>query len=199
MRLGIVGPASGNVDAFREAAEFLLGDAACDQLVYLGVDDVVDRIAQAWLSELGGGAGKSFEDRAVELALGGSPAAIEGLLEADVQVARLERIRKIPKPPARAVELLDDRIVVLVHDKAVLDEEDIANSHLLVYGQSKEMLLRKFGPRAFFSPGPLESGRVGVVEIEDEGRVTVSVFDLEGTPILRETLGQRSAKLTVAS
>jgi len=44
-------------------------------------------------------------------------------------------VRRLPPPPARAIEMIDDRVVLLVHDKAVLDEEDIANAHLIVYGK----------------------------------------------------------------
>ena len=91
-----------------------------------------------------------------------------------------------------------DRMVLFVHDKAILDEEDIANAHLIVYGRASESDLRRFGRRAFFTPGPLKGGRVGVLEATDDG-VTVSLYDLSGQPVWRETLAQAATKVTVAT
>jgi hypothetical protein len=94
--------------------------------------------------------------------------------------------------------LLDDRIVLLVHDKAVLDEEDIANAHVIVYGLSEEAQLRRFGKRAFFTPGPLASGRVGILESSEEG-LTVALYDVSGMPVLRESLALGTARVVVSS
>src|SRR5690606_23712881 len=129
--------------AFREAAEFLLGDAAVDRVVYLGQDDVASRVADTWAREIAGEDGLTFEDRTAALAVNGSADAIAALLRADVQVRRLAGICTLPSPEARAVEMLDDRIVLLVHDKSVLDEEDIANANVIIYGLGKELLLKR--------------------------------------------------------
>ena len=72
---------------------------------------------------------------------------MSGCLQSDAKLARLEFLRTLPPAPARAIEMIGDRIILAVHDKKVLDEEDIANAHVIVYGRSDEMLLKQFGPR----------------------------------------------------
>ncbi|MBC7171529.1 MAG: hypothetical protein H5U40_03835 [Polyangiaceae bacterium] len=199
MRIGLMGPADGDEAAFRDAAEFLLGDVSVDRVVYLGQDGVAARVAEAWAREVAGETGLSFEDRAAALAIDGSPEAIASLLRADLQARRIGSICTVPRGPARAVEMVDDRIMLLVHDKSVLDEEDIANASLVVYGQSKELLLKRFGPRYFFTPGPLRAQKVGVIEREDDGRIAVAAFSPSGVPLFREVLAGKSVKLTVST
>jgi hypothetical protein len=55
MRLGLLGPAAGALDMLRESVEFLVGDAAVDQVIYLGNDDAIERVLAAWAEELFGG------------------------------------------------------------------------------------------------------------------------------------------------
>lgn len=212
MRIGLVGPAdvdgAASADAsgaqtyahaaFREAVLFLLGDAEADQVVYLGEGAHAERALAAWAHELGGDdAEECFFRQAAELASSGTADAIEALLARDAELARLRAVRKLPPPPARAVEMLDDRVVLFVHDKAILDEEDIANAHLVVYGRASQAELRRFGRRAFFTPGPLRQGRVGVLEASEEG-VTIALYDTSGAPLWREALAPRATKVTVS-
>jgi hypothetical protein len=204
MRIGLLGPAErapdgGSSQAFREAVLFLLGDAEADQVVYLGSGELAERELDAWAREMGGEDPEaSFLRTAAEIAPTGTPEAIEALLARDALVARLAAVRRLPPPPARALEMIDDRVVLFVHDKAILDEEDIANAHLIVYGKSNESEFRRFGRRAFFTPGPLAKGRVGVLEAGDEG-VTLALFDVSGVPLWREAIFQGGTKVTVAT
>ena len=128
----------------------------------------------------------------------GAASALERLLAADAAVQRLDTVRKLPPSPARAVEMLDDRIVLMVHDKAVLDQDDIANAHIVVYGKWPVADLKRFGHRYFFTPGPLGDRKVGIVELEDDGSVAVSLYDPSGAPLFRETLERRTGKVVVA-
>ena len=200
MRLGLLGPADGETALLREALEFLVGDAAVDQAIYLGADDAVDRVIAQWAEELVGGSATedAFLDRVAELAPRGLAPSLEKLLAGDAALQRLDVVRGLPPPPARAVEMLDDRIVLVVHDKGVLDEEDIANAHLVVYGKSLAAGLKRFGHRYFFTPGPLRERKVGIVELEEDGCVVVSLYDPSGAPLFREALERRTGKLVVA-
>lgn len=198
MRLGLIGPANGDVAALREAVEFLVGDAAVDQAVYLGDDDAIARVLATWSEELLGVGGEdAFLDRVARMARTATAAELQKLLAADVAMERLDAVRCLPPPPARAMEMIDDRVVLLVHDKAMLDEEDIANAHLIVYGKAPKDDLKRFGQRYFFTPGPLSAGKVGLVDVEGDGRIAVALYDPAGAPLFREALVGRTGKVMV--
>lgn len=196
VRLGIIGPASAE-DQLREALAFLLGDAEVDQVIYLGDGDQAEAALARWAEELERGE-PGFLARALELALEGDADEIEVFLAEQDHLARLAAVRRLPPSPARAIEMLDDRMVLFVHDKAILDEDDIANATLIAYGRSKEAKVNRFGKRVFITPGPLAGERVGLIESSSDGLV-VSLFDLSGAPVHREVLAAQGTKLTVAS
>lgn len=201
MKIGFVGPANGHDELLREALDFLIGDADVHQAVYLGLDDAAQRTVQAWATriaktELGEAA---FLRKAAALAQTGTAEDIGELLRSDEEVRRLSCVRTIPPGPARAVEMIGDRMATIVYDKGVLDKDDIANSTLLIYGKSKEDLLKRFGPRYFFTPGPLDNGKVGIVEADDDGQITVGMFAPSGVPLSTEVLqGRLSGKIMVS-
>jgi hypothetical protein len=93
--------------------------------------------------------------------------------------------------------MMGDRIIIAVHDKAVLDEEDIANASLIVYGNGKEAELRRFGTRYFLTPGPAAAGRVAVLELEEDSNVSIAIFETSGLPVLRERMARRTTKVSV--
>lgn len=197
MRIGILGP-SLDAAALREAITFLFLDADVGQIVFLGDSAFLDGTMSAWAEELAGAGEPDFLARAVEVACTGTAEALDALLGRDDLSARLGQVRKLPPPPARAIELVDDRVVLFVHDKGVLDEEDIANAHLIVHGASARAELKKFGKRVFFTPGPIEGGAVGVVESDEDG-VSAALYEIGGRPILREPLLSAQSKVTVTS
>jgi hypothetical protein len=89
-------------------------------------------------------------------------------------------------------------VVLFVHDKSLLDEEDIANAFLVVYGRSKACALNRFGPRSFYTPGPLKAGRIAVVEPGTDGSLVVAQFNPQtGEPIGHDVLQPRQARLVV--
>lgn len=199
MRIGLIGPAlSSDDEALRDAVEFLLGDAEAESAVYLGEDDAATRYARRMEHELRGADPRPFLDRALELACEGTPEAIFEAIEAERQLHRLERLRTLPPSPARAVEIVGDRIVLMVHDTRLLDEDDIANATMVVYGRSDELLLKRFGPRYFFSPGPLAGGKVGLLEADEDGQIAFSAFAPSGEPLWREVLQGKRSKLSVS-
>lgn len=196
MRIGLLGPGEDEA-LFREAAAFLLGDADVEQVVYLGDGAFLEAATRRWAAELDVASEDAFLTHALDVAMSGSAADVDALLARDALAARLAQIRKLPPPPARAIELIDDRVVVFVHDKAVLDEEDIANAAVVVYGRASEAAVRRFGKRLFVTPGPLGGRRVGMIEDSDAGAY-VSLVDLTGKAVHREALAAGSTKLTVA-
>ncbi|MCB9594336.1 MAG: hypothetical protein H6719_16515 [Sandaracinaceae bacterium] len=200
MRIGLLGPADGDTEAAREAIEFLLGDVEVDQAIYLGDDrDALESLLERWAEEVFGERhdNEAFLRRAAEVAEEGDPLAIEGLLHRDAWVRKLGRIRRLPAAPARAIEMIADRILIAVHDKSILDEEDIANAQVIVYGRSDEAEIRRFGSRYFLTPGPLTAGRVVVLETEGAGEVAAALFETTGIPVWRQTLARRTGKVSV--
>ena len=182
MKIGLVGVAEGADDLLHEAIEFLMGDVGVDLLVYMGLDE------------------DAFLSKVARSAPTGSVAELDALFEHDASLSQVAQIRRLPEPPARAIEMIGDKILTLVWDKAVLEEEDIANSFFTVYGKSKKMLFKKFGPRYFFTPGPLGEKHVAVLEEDDEDGFILNIFSPDGVPISREALQVRlSSKMTVSA
>lgn len=200
MRVGLLGPADGDEEALRDAIEFLLGDVDVDQAIYLGGDDgIVDAVVDGWARELFGDAPAEdvFLERAVEAARAGTPAEIRRLLDDERRHRKLARVHKLPPPPARAIEMIAECILIAVHDKKVLDEEDVVNAQLIVYGRSEEAELRRFGSRYFLTPGPLRDGRVVVLEVEPDTSITIALFETSGLPVWRETMARSTSKLHI--
>ncbi|MEC7525601.1 MAG: hypothetical protein VYE22_37310 [Myxococcota bacterium] len=197
MRIGLLGPSDGDAATLREAIEFLLDDMEVDQAVYLGLDeDTVDAVVRDWVGA--DPSDEAFLADALEQARSGTPDTIEALLERRELVEQLAKVRKLPTPPTRAVEMLADRILLFVNDKSVLDEEDIANANLIAYGKSAASELRRFGPRYFLTPGPLSKEQVAVVELEADGQVSLALFEISGVPVWRETMARRTSKVKLA-
>lgn len=194
MKYALLGEAGDGPDAvprLREALEFLVGDVGADRVLYLGTDALVDRVVEAWAEELLGEPREGddpFLDRLAEVAGNEDPRQLAALLEADRLHRRLTGVHKLPPGDECVVEMVETRILVAVWDKARLSEEDIANAQILVYGRSDRPLLRRFGPRSFYTPGPLDGGEVGVLEALENGEVVLATYDPTGTPLGREEL-----------
>ena len=145
LSMGLIGPAAEGAPELPRALELLLSDAAVRRIVYLGADRALESAVAAHgrtrLEE------EEFLTRAAELAVSGDAEEIGALLAQHRAATRLHAIRKLPEAPARAIEMMDKWIVLAVHDKAVLDEDDIANAHIIVYGRADEAGIKRFGPR----------------------------------------------------
>jgi len=196
MRIGLVGPGADAPSELERALTMLLADASIRHVLYLGDDNAVDPLVALWRGR--GLDEDALLSKAAALACEGSPDDIVALLEADRAAGRPLSVRKLPALPSRAIEMLDRFIVLGVHDKAVLDEDDIASAHIVVYGKSEGPSLRRFGPRSFFTPGPVRSGHVGCLSLEPSGHCEVSVLRLSGNVILRERLQAPAAKVVVS-
>ena len=195
--ISVIGPAMGQTNALNQAISVALKDDSVRQVIYLGEDNAAHVVVEQLLAD--GLTPTNFLTRAVDVAVGGSDQQIRQLLNDEACGRRLAAVRCLPKPPARAIELLDRWILLAVHDKAVLDEDDIANAQVILYGKSDTPMLKRFGQRYFFSPGPLSGGHIGALELKNDGSLVLALKDLAGNVEQKETLLSGASKLTVTA
>ena len=196
MRLGFIGPAKTDAAALERAAKLLICDLEVDTVIYLGEDDALREFLAVHTNEENG---ESIEQQVAEVAATGSPDQIADVLRRLRGARYLGKLRVAPAPPTRAMEMLDDRIVLIVRNKSTIGEEDVINSNLVVYGDGIELMFKRFGPRCFFSPGPLDDGHVGLIDDQSEtGAVVLEAIDMNGDLRWRESIQGRGAKIMVA-
>jgi hypothetical protein len=201
MRLGLLGPANGDLAGLARCAELLLNGAKVTRAIYLGVDDALEDMVALWAESLVGPnpSDEGVWERALVAAAGASPEQIDAFLRAERARLRLKSLERLPPDELRTVEMFGDRVAVLIHDKAMLDEEDIFSATFLVYGKSDGPLVRQIGPRWFLSPGPIGSTGGGAAALDDSGAdVIATLYDAEGRVSLTEAMTvRRVAKLSV--
>jgi hypothetical protein len=96
------------------------------------------------------------------------------------------------KVPRRQVDLVEGRISVLVHDKADLTREDIANSALIFHGNTVAPAVVQIGPRCFVTPGhlrtPAPAGRPATFALVEAtaGELVLAVFSEDATELRRD-------------
>jgi len=202
VRLAVIGPSGGDVSMFARMAELLLNGARADRAVYLGADDVLDETVALWAQALVGPdpTDDCIWERALEVARNGDAESTDALIRSERARLRLKSIEGLPSPNRRVVEMFGDRLVLLVHDRALLDEDDIFSASLLIYGKSDVPLAKRIGSRWFLAPGPItETAGGGAIVLDDAaGDVEASYYDLGGHPTRIETLTQtREARVSV--
>jgi hypothetical protein len=201
MRLGLLGPAGGDVPALGRAAEFLINSARVQRAIYLGLDGSLDRAVATWARKLVGDDPSDDHAwrRAADVAVAGTPEQIDKLVALERARMRLKALESLPEGVSRTIEMLGDRVAVLIHDKALLDEEDILAANLLFYGKSDGPLIKKIGARWFVTPGAIGCEGGGIAVLDDDGDdVTVTIHDSLGKPQQTEALTvQRATKMRV--
>lgn len=178
MRLGLLGPVPAERSASLEAAaEFLLQGQKVARAIYLGDDDALDRVVQERATRLFGGdpSDDGVWRRAAELTVDGDPDEINAFIAAERERRKLKVLESLPRPALRTIEMVGDRITVLIFDKSLLDEEDIFPASLLVYGKGEGHFAKRIGNRWFLSPGKLDAIG-GVCVLEDSGEDLVARF-----------------------
>jgi hypothetical protein len=201
VRLALLGPADSNVAMLARAAATALQRLAADKVIYLGGDDALDRLVMGWARMIG--AEPSLVDRLADDdggILAGDADAIMAEIERERARRRLVSLRTLGGPGTRALEILNERIVVLVDDKSVLDEEDLLPATIIAFGKG-DPVIRRVGTRVFVAPGHPAKGVEGLAVLDEgEGAVgiTVSLHDVDGEVIARDYVEtSRSAKLKV--
>ena len=192
MRLGILGPAYDDLVGLARAAQYLVDDAQADKVIYLGDDGALERVVIGWAQEIVGGADPREEalfERAAARCAKATADEIDRFVEGERARLRLKVFVSLPSGTSRSIEILDGRVAIFLHDKAALDEEDIAAASLLVFGKSAEPLIRRVGARVFISPGPI-GGAGGIAMLDDSvGAVKIEILNGAGAIIAQDLLG----------
>ncbi len=192
MRLGLLGacPSRESEPLIERAADLLLNQQNVSRAIYLGDDDRLETVVGAWAKRLVGDdpTDEGVWSRAAALATTSTADALDAFVKAERMRKRLRSLESLPSRVLRTMEMVGDRIAVLIFDKAQLDEEDIFAASILVYGKSDTALLKKIGARWFLTPGPLcAEGGVGV--LDDSGdEIVATLYDLDGKERAKETL-----------
>jgi hypothetical protein len=201
VRLGLLGPAGDDLATLARSAEFLLNGAKVTRAIYLGADDALEDTVALWAESLVGAdaSDEGVWERALRVVGDGSPEQIDAFLRGERARLRLKALESLPTLELRSVEMFGDRVAVLIHDKALLDEEDIFSATFLVYGKGDGPLIKKIGPRWFLTPGPIGSPGGGAVVLDDaDEEVVATLYDAEGRAARTEVLAtERAAKLRV--
>jgi hypothetical protein len=201
MRLGLLGPSGGDIGALGRAAEFLLNTTRVHRAIYLGNDGALDRAVAAWARKLVGDdpTDDNAWRRAADVATRGTWEQIDKFVSTERSRMRLKTLEALPEAVARTIEMISDRVAVLIYDKALLDEEDILAANILCFGKNDKALVKKIGTRWFVSPGPIGSEGGGLAVLDDESdEVVVTIYDGTGNAVQREVLAQtRATKMRV--
>lgn len=201
MRLGLIGPANGELAALARAAEFLLNGARVTRAIYLGADEALEETVGLWAESLVGPdpSDEGIWRRAFPLAASGTVEQIDAFLRGERARLRLRSLERLPPEELRTVEMFGDRVSVLIHDKALLDEEDILSATFLIYGRSEAPLMRRIGPRWFLTPGPVASAGGGSMVLDDStAELVATLYDADGHAMRTEVLHTgRGVKLSV--
>jgi len=169
MRLGLLGPATDNREALADVARRIRSELNADRVLYLGADRMLDGVVGEWAEDLVGPRADDFTvmNRATATCLSAEPDEIDDFLRRERERTNLRMYESLPGEVTRSVELIGGKVAVMLYDKANLEEEDILPATLLIFGKSREPLIRQIGRRWFLSPGSFP--RHGAMLIDDAG------------------------------
>jgi hypothetical protein len=201
VRLGLIGPANEDLAALARTAEFLLNGAKVTRAIYLGADEAIEDTVSLWAESLVGpdASDEGVWDRAFGVVTSGTTEQLDMFLRAERARLRLKSLERLPPEELRTVEMFGDRVAVLIHDKALLDEEDIFSAKLLIYGKSDAALVKAIGTRWFMTPGPVGGPGCGAIVLDDaDDDLVATVYDADGRASRTETLvTSRATKMSV--
>jgi hypothetical protein len=189
MRLGLLGPAPDQKEVLADAARKMQKFLRADRVLYLGSDRVLDLVVGEWAEELvGPGADDlTIMRRATEHCLHAEPATIDAFLHAEHERSRLRMFQSLAGERTRSVELIGGKVAVMLYDKAHLEEEDILPATLLIFGKSREPLMKLIGRRWFLSPGMFPQHGIMVIDDADEN-LSAIVYDSNCEEVGRKEL-----------
>ncbi len=191
MRLGLLGPLRSSSTAELETATFhLLDKCGAERIIYLGSDGALERMVEATARKLVGAdpTDDAAWTRAAALAVTGSAKEVDHFVESEKRRIKLRSLESLPPRILRSMEMVGDRVTILIYDKAILDEEDIFSANLIVFGRADQPLTRRVGTRWFVSPGTLsETG--GAAILDDAGaEIAITLYSASGQELRKEEL-----------
>jgi predicted phosphodiesterase len=204
VRIGLASDSHGNLEPL-ERAFALFERAQVDKVFFLGgrvadVDAVLARRAAASRAAPAADSDGDF------LSVVRSALARQAAGGQDPLAARIVRVasRACPeyetrKVPNKQMDLVDGRICCLVHDKAELSRDDIANASVLFHGNVAAAALVQIGPRCFVTPGPLRKAPPGgppptfAIAQLDAREIVLTVFSDECAELRQERVALATA------
>ncbi len=182
MRLGLLGPAPDHDVALADAARRLRTELKVDRVLYLGPDRKLDAIVGTWAEELVGpdARDETIMARMTERCLSAPPFEIDEFLQRERERSDLRAYESLQGEVTRSVEMVGGKVAVMLYDKAYLEEDDILPATLLIFGKSRDPLLKVVGRRWFLSPGSFPDH--GIMVVDDAGehlRATIYDKDLK--------------------
>jgi hypothetical protein len=205
VRIGLASDTFGNLEPLATALD-LFTRSAVDRVYFLG-----GRLAD--LDAVLAGRRAAPPEAAVPRSDAEFLAAVEGALARQVASRAHPLDGRIVRVPSRAcaeyasgqvprkqVDLVEGRICALVHDKAELTRDDIANATVIFHGNAPRAALVQIGARCFVTPGQLRAPAPGAAAatfaILEAGpaELVLTVFSAEG-----EELSQEKASLAAGA
>lgn len=130
-----------------------------DRVIHLGSDDSLDRAMMGWAEHLGAPRDDdALLDEVAALAPDAPPEVLDALLAREVKRARLSDVCDVTSPRGCQVEMIEDRIVLIAHDRATLEDDDVVNALVVVSGAAPRSDVRVVAGRATLTPGDLSRG-----------------------------------------
>jgi hypothetical protein len=194
VKLGFVGPARGDLSRLRGLCERLLFEVQVDRVFHLGSDDSLDRAMIGWAEHLGAPRDDdALLDEVAALAPDAPPEVLDALLAREVKRARLSDVCDVTSSRGSQVEMIEDRVVLITHDRASLDDDDVANALVVVSGAAPRPELRVVGGRATLTPGDLSRGGHGALLERVGDGLRLAVLDARGRTVREVLVSLRGA------
>jgi predicted phosphodiesterase len=194
VRIGLASDSFGNVDALGRALD-VFERAKVDRIFFLG-----GRWADvdAALARRNAGASTGPVETDLDFLAVVQGALARAAITGEKPAPKLVRVASRACPeygagvPVKHVDLVEGKLCCLVHDKADLTRDDIANASLVFHGNSAAPAVVQFGPRVFVTPGrlrvPAPDDRPASFAIAEIGahEVALTVHAADGAPGLRQ-------------
>lgn len=194
MKLGFVGPARGDLSRLRGLCERLLFEVQVDRVFHLGSDDSLDRAMIGWAEHLGAPRDDdALLDEVAALAPDAPPEVLDALLAREIKRARLSDVCDVTSAKGAQVEMIEDRVVLITHDRAALDDDDVANALVVVSGAASRPEVRVVGGRATLTPGDLSRGGHGALLERVGDGLRLAVLDPRGRAVREVLVSLRGA------